>query len=89
MLKVTERNQVGSKEQEQGQDALLAMEEGGAEVPWSWPFTQCMRRSQPRIRLVNGKGRPSPRAKRPSCSWFRDTPVGKGAESLEDGRNLV
>lgn len=43
-LKVTERNQVGSKEQELGQDALLATEEGGAEVPRSWPFPQRMRR---------------------------------------------
>lgn len=32
-LKVTKRNQVGSTEQELGQDALLAVDEGGAEGP--------------------------------------------------------
>lgn len=32
-LKVTKMNQVRSKEQELGQDALMAMDKGGAERP--------------------------------------------------------
>lgn len=82
-LKVTKMNQIGSKEQELGQDAPMAPRiRKERKDPRSWSFPRWhVKEHQPQ--LVHGKVNKHPlsKAKHPEGSWygevFRETHVGK------------
>lgn len=82
-LKVTKMNQIGSKEQELGQDAPMAPQiRKERKDPRSWSFPRWhVKEHQPQ--LVHGKVNKHPlsKAKHPEGSWygevFRETHMGK------------